>query len=163
MFTRILQWLPAVVVVLTIATASADSGFLPHAGPLPLRFRAPPPPAVEHAKPAVIAPVPATIALPAPTMPSAPPETNNVTIKLAATTNAPAIEFVARDPDTTTPAVPVADKVISPQMLIQYFTTSTNAGVAPAGPGPRAPISFTPPPVTAPVTPPVKTPPSASP
>lgn len=152
MFGRAYQLMPAVVTgILMVLTARAEPGYLPWAGPLPLRFRVATPPVSEHAKPAIVAPSPPAIALPAPTMPSAPMETNKVNSKPAAITNAPPVEFTARETDLTPPATNVADKVISPEMLIQYFTMPTNGATNAASVGTRAPVRFTPPPVTPPV------------
>lgn len=164
MFGRIHQWLAAVVVVgiLKVATAWADAGYLPQAGPLPFRFRIPPPPVAEHLNAPPAPPPPAPIALPTPPMPSAPPETTIATparmVKpvAVAVTNGPALEFEAREPLTG----PAPDGVISPQMLMQYFTPSSKTATNAASLGVVAPIGFTPPPVTAPAPPP---PPSGKP
>jgi hypothetical protein len=73
-----------------------------------------------------------------------------------AVTNGPALEFEAREPLTG----PAPDGVISPQMLMQYFTPSSKTATNAASLGVVAPIGFTPPPVTAPAPPP---PPSGKP
>jgi hypothetical protein len=71
--------------------------------------------------------------------------------KPATTTNA--LEFDAREPISDLGSAAAADGVISPQMLIKYFTAPSNSV-------PRtmvSPVGFTPPPVT----PPAPTPPAA--
>jgi len=164
MFGRIHQLLPAVVGFLGVATAWADAGYLPQAGPMALRFRVPPAPVAEHphAPPAPTPPPPAPIALPSPSMLSAPPETTNAAptmiFKPAPMTNAPALEFEAREPISGPGPTAAQDGVISPQMLIKYFTTPTNSSTNAAVRGVVSPIGFTPPPVT----PPVPTPPTVS-
>ncbi|HEY3861333.1 MAG TPA: hypothetical protein VGO59_05540 [Verrucomicrobiae bacterium] len=157
MSLRIYQlWPMAVAGILGAAAARASAGYLPLDGPMPLRFRiAPPPPVFAEppppppAHPFLLAP----IELPSPPMPSPPAETNNVppakavrpTPPAASATNAPAVEYDARDPlaDSKPPAVP--DGVVSPQMLIRFFTgpapAPPNAGIA----APSGPVGFTPP------------------
>jgi hypothetical protein len=87
-------------------------------------------------------------------MPSAPPEATNAAPakieKPVAVTNGPALEFEAREPLTgPTPASP-PNVVISPQMLIKYFTTPPPAATNAASVGAVTPVGFTPPPVTTP-------------
>jgi hypothetical protein len=88
-------------------------------------------------------------------MPSNPPDASKATNTPPAsviTTNGPALEFDARPP-----ILGVApEQVVSPQMLLKYFTTSTNAGIGAntnaAGHattlGVIGPLGFTPPPLT---------------
>jgi hypothetical protein len=159
MFGRIHQLLPAVVGVLWVATAWADTGYLPLAGPLPLRFRHLPPPV---AKPVIVAPPTnapiALIALPEPPMLYGPPAPTNATAVLPVTvTNAPALEFSAGE-SVVGPSTPAANAVVLPQMLIHFFTTSTNAATNATSVGVVTPIGFTPPPVLAPtLAPPAST------
>jgi hypothetical protein len=162
MFRRIHQLLPAAVGLLGVATAWADAGYLPLAGPLPLRFRLPPVLVAEHASDPLPPPPPAPIVLPTPPMPPEPPQTSNAAPakmdKPVAVTNAPALEFDAREPVTGPASATSPDGVISPQMLIKYFTVSANPATNAAGVAAVGPIGFTPPPVTAPAP----TPPAAS-
>jgi hypothetical protein len=161
MFGRIHHLLAAavgVVGVLGVTPAWAGAGYLPQAGPLALRFRVPPAPAAEHLNPPVAPPVPAPIALPPQPMASTPPETSNAASAnmlkpVVALTNAPALEYNAREPLTTA----VTDSVISPQMLIKYFTASPKTAPNANGAGVVTPVGFTPPPVTTPA--PTPTPP----
>jgi hypothetical protein len=162
MFRRIHQWLSAAVGVFGFATAWAASGYLPQAGPLPLRFRVPLPHITEHAEVPVAPPLPAPIALPAPPMPPAPPEVFNAApakaVKPVAITNGPPLEYNARESFSEPLPGASADAVISPQMLIKYFTPPANASTNAPGAGVAAPMGFTPPPVPAPPA----TPPSSS-
>jgi hypothetical protein len=157
------QLLPAMTGIMGVATVWADAGYLTHAGPLPLRFRVPPPPMVSPASAPVPAPFPppflppyfppVPIALPTPPMPSSSLDTsmtsNAPPVSIAAT-NGPALEFDARD--ATTP-----DAVVSAQMLLKYFPTSTNSSAtdstnAPSNDNPFglvSPLRFNPPTVTA--------------
>jgi hypothetical protein len=169
MFGRINQLLPAVVVgVLGMASARADTGYLPQPGPLPLRFRIPPLPIAEH--PGIpLPPTPppsAPIALPTPSMPSKLPETTNAppkTDKPEAVTNGPALIFEARELVTGPAPTSSTNAVISPQMLLQFFTTSTNAPAHAANAGVVTPIGFSPPPVATPApTPPAPGKPTSS-
>ena len=120
---------------MSVAIAPA-CGYLPQAGPLPLRFRPLPPPISDQD----IAPAPpvAPITLPSPPMPSKEP------VPIPAVTNAPPLEFKA---ETTPVQPPVAapEQVVSPQMLIKYFTapnSQTNA-VTNAAPKALDPVGFT--------------------
>jgi len=71
-------------------------------------------------------------------------------------TNAPPVEYNAREPIADIPQPSPADSVIVPQMLIKYFTSQNNS--TNAAPGARTQMGFTPPPVTVPVP----TPPASS-
>jgi hypothetical protein len=157
MFGRFRQLLPATAWVLGIASVWADAahvrqtGYLPQAGPLQLRFRAlPPPVSEENAQPAAPSPDP-RILLPSPPMPATP--TNSAVIQPV--TNGPAVEFNAREP---IPAAPTnaPEPVISPQMLIKYFMGSTNAvsNTNASAPGANGPVGFTSPLGTTPAPPP---------
>jgi hypothetical protein len=162
MFGRINQLLPAVAVgLLGMASAQADIAYLPRTGPLPLRFRIPPAPIAEHFGVLVPPPPPAPIALPTPPMPSRLPETTiapPTTDKPEALTNGPALKFEAREPVTGPAPTSATNTVISAQMLMQFFTTSTNSAAHAASAGVVAPIGFSPPPVTTPTP----TPPASS-
>jgi hypothetical protein len=157
MFGRIHQLLPAVMGILGAATAWADAGYLPQAGPMPLRFRVPPPPPAEHTDAPMPPLLPAPIVLPAPPMPSQPPESSNAppsnTGKPVAVTNGPPLEFNAREP-VAGPTIIAPDAVISPQMLIKYFTVPTSAATNAPIAAPVTPMGFTPPPVTPSAPPP---------
>jgi hypothetical protein len=89
--------------------------------------------------------------LPSPPMPSGQKEP---TATIPAVTNAPAVEMEARDAAKASPTVVAPEPVISPQMLIKYFTTSTNAVKSATTNMPAqeigAPVGFTPPLGTAP-------------
>jgi hypothetical protein len=75
----------------------------------------------------------------------------------AVVTNAPPVEYNARDFGNA--AVPVPpDAIVSPQMLIKYFTLSTNG----TGMSAAAPVGFTPPTVAVPGTPPPSSRPAPS-
>jgi hypothetical protein len=170
MFGYIHQLLPAMTGVLGVATVWSDAGYLPRTGPLPLRFHVPPPAVVQ-----VVAPVPppfpppflppyfppVPISLPTPPMPPTPPDmskTTNAPPASVAVTNGPALEFDAREPVTAPTAATSPDAVVSPQMLLKFFTASTNASTNVAGnaasSGAGAPFGFTPPPMTLAPTPP---------
>jgi hypothetical protein len=174
MFGYIHQLLPAMTGVLGVATVWADAGYLPHTGPLPLRFRLPPPPMVRQADapfpPPFLPPFfppPTLISLPTPPMPSRPPDTaktTNAPVLSGAATNGTALEFAAREPVTDPAPATGPEAVLSPQMLLKYFSTSTNASTHAStnaasnatSLGVVAPFGFIPPPVTmaAPTPPP---------
>jgi hypothetical protein len=140
----------------------SDAGYLPQAGPVPLRFRVLPPPVNDQVN-APVAPAPAPpapISLPSPPMPSALKQTTLVP-PIQAVTNGPALEFNAGETATGSVPVPVnaPEAVISPQMLIKFFTAPTNAVTNATAAGVEAPVGFTPPLVA---TPPPK-PPASSP
>lgn len=120
------------------ALASADTGYLPRVGPAPLRFQSVPKPATNHyllpprepvpepqpvaAKSEVKPPAPAVTA-------SAPGETTVISSQIPAS---------ATEPD---PVPGRSEDVISPQMLLRYFSKSTNGTSTSI----VAPIQFTPP------------------
>lgn len=169
MFGRIDQLLPVVVVVLGVATARADIGYLPMAGPPALRFRVPPPVAQRLPAP-VVPPLPAPILLPAPLMPPSPPAqsaTNQAApakmIKVVAVTNAPALEYDSRDFAPIPAPSNAPDAVISPQMLIKYFTQSAMPATNGVSAGTGVPLGFTPPSVAAPSVKPAPPPPAVVP
>jgi|HubBroStandDraft_2_1064218.scaffolds.fasta_scaffold402347_2 hypothetical protein len=159
MLGNIHQLLPAMAGVMGVATVWADTGYLARTGPLPLRFREEPPAIIKHINasfpPPFLPPYfppPTLISLPTPSMPATPPDTSQATNDPplpGATTNGAALEFVARRlvDDPAPPAGP--DGIVSPQMLLKYFTTSTNgspkAGRNPVSVGVIAPLGFTPP------------------
>jgi len=127
------------------------TGYLAQAGPLQVRFRAlPPPVSEENVEPAPAAPEP-RISLPSPPMPAAP--TNTAVVPPV--TNGPALEFNAREPVPGAAPDNVAEPVISPQMLIKYFMTPTNAvsNTNASAPGANGPVGFTSPLGTTPPAP----------
>ncbi len=144
MFGRLRHWAEGGAALLGLAFAvSASPGYLPAVGPAPLRFL----PAAQPAANLVKMPLP-----PPDPPPSAPPSTAVLPPAAAGTqakTNAPAagpLPATVLLTATNTPAAPEAapsgaDPRISPQMLLKYFTPSTN-GVAG---GIFAPLDFAPP------------------
>jgi hypothetical protein len=62
---------------------------------------------------------------------------------IQAATNGPALEFNAREPATGAVPVIAPEPVISPQMLIKFFTAPTNAVTNAAAEGVKAPVGFT--------------------
>jgi len=171
MFECIHQLLPAMAGVMGVATVWADGGYLPHAGPPALRFRDPPPPIVKQVNTASFPPPflppffppPTLVSLERPLMPFRPSNSSKSTndpVASGVATNGAALEFDAREPvlDPASPTGP--DMIVSPQMLLKYFTTSTNASPSLASNATSlrvvAPLGFTPPPVAtvAPTPPP---------
>jgi hypothetical protein len=149
MFERFRHFLPAAAWLFWAATAWADRGYLPVAGPLPLRFRVLPPPVSDQASaPAAPAP-PAPISPPLPPMPSVPKETAPVP-PIQPVTNGPTLEYNAREPVTGSAPVMAPDGLISPQMLIKYFTTPAKAATHATSAEAMAPVGFTPPMVATP-------------
>jgi len=135
--------LPAAVGFCGITAVWAGAGYLPEAGPAPLRFRVlPTPPPTNRVSQPV--PPPVSVKLPSPTSPTSPTPPGPAPVPA---TNAPApVEYNARDSGAIgTPATP-SDGVISPQMLIKYFTSSTNG----TGKIAVTPVGFTPPTVAVP-------------
>jgi hypothetical protein len=152
MFGRIHQWLPALG-FLGVASVWAEPGYLPQIGPMALRFRVPPQGVVDY--PRALPPPPAPLILPAPTMPIAPPaETSNAAptaiVMPVIPTNGPPLEFNAREPMNDFAPIAAPNGVVSPQMLIKYFTTQPNPGTNAPGTGATTPVGFNPPPVTLP-------------
>jgi hypothetical protein len=144
MFGRFRHFLPAAVWVLGVATAWADAGYLPLAGPMPLRFRVPAPPVSDQVNAPVAPAVAAPIILPTPPMPPGPKEPANAQ-PIQSVTNGAALEYNARPPAISSGPVMAPDPVISPQMLIKYFTAPTNAPVNANTEGVTGPVGFTPP------------------
>jgi hypothetical protein len=114
------------------ALAAASPGYLPCIGPASLRFRPVPAPVTNQfvlpapeplPEPAAIAPKPEIPTPPAPVI--VPPEPAAVTNQVS---SAPA-------------GSPPPDEVVSPQMLLRYFSKSTNGTSS----GIIAPMDFTPP------------------
>lgn len=141
--------LPAVFGILGIATVWANAGYLPQVGPVPLRFRIPPPLPVNQAA----APLPTPITLPTPPISSSTPETPQAgpEKEIVVPKPGPAVEIEAGAPAFIRPPVVAPDAVISPQMLIKYFMNSTNAPTNNA-PGVGVPFGFTPPAAGTPVS-----------
>jgi hypothetical protein len=156
------QLLPAMAGVMGVATVWADGGYLPHAGPPALRFRDPPPPIVKQVDTASFPPPflppffppPTLVSLQRPPLPSRPPDagkSTNDAILPGVATNGAALEFDAREPilDPGSPMSP--ESIVSPQMLLKYFTNSANASPSMATNATSlrvvAPLGFNPPPV----------------
>jgi hypothetical protein len=174
MLGSIHQLLPAMAGVMGVATVWADTGYLARTGPVPLRFMDSPVPIVKQVgapfPPPFLAPFfppPVPISLPTPPLPSRPPDTSNVTNDadlLVAATNGPALEFDAREFVSDPGSATAPEPLVSPQMLLKYFTTltnasanasanantnaSTNAASSVMSSGMVAPLGFTPPSVT---------------
>lgn len=136
MLDRLRHWAGAGAVLTGLAFGvSAAPGYLPVVGPVPLRFR----PAAHSETNLLIMPLPPPDPTPdfplsTPSTPSAPPATP-----------APA-PSTASLPATNTPAGPDADAAatepkISTQMLLRYFSRSTNGAAG----GIIAPVDFAPP------------------
>jgi len=141
----------------------AATGYLPQAGPVPLRFRPLPQAAAGQISQPVLlqgpaaAPLPPlSVKLPVPTAPAAPAAP---VIAPTPATNPPAVEYDARDFGPGTLPAPQPDLIISPQMLIKYFSPSTNGN----GVSGSAPVGFTPPTVAQPRTLPLPSRPTAPP
>jgi hypothetical protein len=140
MFGRFRHFLPAAC-LLGAATLWADTGYLPLAGPVPLRFRVLPPPVVEPASPPV---PPAPIELPVPPKPVESKEPM-VIPPIQPVTNGPPLEFNAREPAIGSAPVMAPDAAVSPQMLIKFFTGSPGAVTNSSNEKVMAPVGFTPP------------------
>jgi hypothetical protein len=176
--TQILLWVAAGL--LWAAAAQADLGYLPQAGPMPLRFRTTPSPATEKTvlaepppAPRIMLPVvPPPLQLPVPPMPGTNAPDTNAFIP-GSISNGPPVEYNARDAASETisgPAVPSPDPVVVPQMLVKYFTTGTNSSTNAAVSQPPTSIGFNPPSgsvptpkPTAPPAPPTKPTPAPAP
>jgi hypothetical protein len=111
----------------------ARSGYLPNGGPLPLRFRAAPVLSTNGFSPLP----PASVEIG-----QAPEEENDDLDDIQtgnspqAGTNAETFEASSAPP----PVRPPSDPVVSPQMLMQYFPSSTNSA-----PSVLEPVGFVPP------------------
>jgi hypothetical protein len=146
MFGRFRHFLPAAAWVLGVATVVADPGFadagyLPSAGPVPLRFRVLPPPAKEGVNAPVAPAPPAAISLPSPPMPVGPKEPTNAP-PIPALQNGPPLEYNAREPVTSAMPATAPDAVVSPQMLMKYFTPGPNPATNEIPVGAQAPVDF---------------------
>jgi hypothetical protein len=118
------------------AAIAPPTGYLPQAGPLPLRFRPLPPPISDQD---IMPPPPAPIILPSPPMPSKEP----TPAPMSSVTNAPPLEFKAETAPVQ-PPMTAPEQVVSPQMLIKYFMApnATNA-VTNASPKALDTVGFT--------------------
>ena len=120
----------------------AAGGYLPQVGPASLRYRPLPQPAARQISQRILFECPAAAPLPPPSVtlpvPTAPAAPATVPVPV---TNPPAVEYDARDFGGAAMRMPRPDLMISPQMLIKYFTPSTNG----SGTGAGAPVGFTPP------------------
>ena len=157
MFGRIHQWLPAMAGVLGVTTVWADAGYLPTTGPVPLRFRVPPPHVIQQIKelfpPAFLPPFfpsPTLISLPPP--PATPPDPSKgykVPDAPVAATNKAAVEFSTVQPVAELEPQPGPDGIVSPQMLLRYFRNSTktaaNSSTNASGSDALPPLGFNPP------------------
>jgi hypothetical protein len=151
MFGRFRHFLTSVACGMGIATIGASAatlpqplaqpGYLPQAGPEPLRFRAVPPPVPEPPA-APVPPPPAPIVLPSPAMPSTPKESANPPIQ--SPTIGPELDFNAREAEKAPVPASPPDTVISPQMFLKYFAPSSNGATnAPVtGTVPGEPVGF---------------------
>ncbi len=173
--------LPAMTGVLGVATVWADGGYLPSAGPLPLRFRVPCAPIVSQVNnsfpppflPPLFPPPPgsAPISLTTPPIPASAPD-NAIAAKGPAApgtaTNGLALGSDARRFVTGPASATAPDALVSPQMLLKYFTNSAsasgNVATNATSLGVIAPLGFTPPPVptAAPTPPPIGKPTSST-
>jgi hypothetical protein len=139
MFGRLRHWaeVGAALPVLAFAV-SAGPGYLPVVGPAPLRFRADLPPAANVVKMPLPPPEPSpaapTSAATAPTA-SADLQTN------AAPAAAPVLLTATNTPVTSEAAPGSSEPRISPEMLLRFFTPSTNRPAS----GVIAPLDFAPP------------------
>lgn len=134
------------------ATAAlwAGSGYLPSIGPAPLRFRSAPAAETNWAS------------LPAPILPDQMPVEEEPTNDLPAiapipesivTTAGPSAPATTENQQPSQASTPPANPIVSPQMLIKFFTpgTATNNSVTP-----QQSVGFRPPPPIAVPTPPIK-------
>ena len=144
MFGRLRHWAEGGAALLGLAFAvSASPGYLPAVGPAPLRFRPAAPPAANLVKMPLPPPDPPPAAPPsAAATPSAAAGTQaNTAAPAAAPSSATVLLTATNNPAAPEAAAPGSDPRISPQMLLRYFTPSTNG---PAG-GIIAPLDFAPP------------------
>ncbi len=155
MFGRTQIFLLVAAGLLSAAAAQADLGYLPQAGPMPLRFRTHTSPATEKAAlaeppppPRIMLPaVPPPLQLPVPPTPGTNAPDTNAFIP-GSISNGPPVEYNARDAASETisgPVVSSPDPVVVPQMLVRYFTTTTNSSTNGAVSQPPASIGFNPP------------------
>ncbi len=139
MFGRLRHWAEAGAALLGLAfTVSAGPGYLPVVGPAPLRFQAGSPPSANIIKMPLPPPDPPPSA--AKSASAAPPSAADAQTN-AAPAAVPALLTVTNNPVSPEAAPANSEPKISPEMLLKYFTPSTNR---PAG-GVIAPLDFTPP------------------
>jgi hypothetical protein len=140
MFGRLRHWAEAGAALLGLAFAvSAGPGYLPAVGPAPLRFRTDPPPATNVVKMPLPPPdpPPSTSAVATDTQTNAAPATPAA----AAPSAAPVLLTATNSPVTPDAAPASSEPKISPEMLLKFFTPSTNR---PSGEV-IAPLDFAPP------------------
>jgi hypothetical protein len=138
MFGRLRHWAEAGTALLGLAFAvSAGPGYLPVVGPAPLRFQAGSPPSANLVKMPLPPPDPPSSA--AKSTSAAPPSAADAQTNVAPAT---AVLLTATNNPVAPEAAPASSEPkISPEMLLKFFTPSTNG---PAG-GVIAPLDFTPP------------------
>jgi len=149
MFGRFRHFFPAAAWVLGVATVCAEAGYLPHSGPVPLRFRVLPPPVSDRVSAPVALAAPAPVSLPLPVMP-AEPKAPILVPAIQTITNEPAVEYNAREPVQGPAPFMGPDALISPQMLIKYFTAPVKVATNASPGGALTPVGFTLPLVTTP-------------
>ncbi len=147
MFGRLRHWADAGAVSAGLAFGvSAFPGYLPAVGPVALRFRPPP----QAATNLVRMPLPPPdLPAPPPPAPAMPPAATNSEAKLTPPA-APVLSTVASGPAVPDATPAGSEPKISTQMLLRYFSRSTNGTAS----GITAPVDFAPPP---PATPPSST------
>jgi len=124
-------------------TRIASRGYLPSVGPVPLRIRVPETPSTN------------LVHMPLPPVEPEPVITATPSEQIAAAKPAPPPRPAAPSPNTNAPVQteplgtpPTADPLISPQMLLKYFSHTTNGPAS----GVVAPMDFTPPASARPVS-----------
>ena len=121
--------------VLSVATAaSTGPGYLPRVGPAPLRFLAPPRVCTKRFVLPVPVPDPASVV---PQIEKMPPLPRPASSALELPGPMPQAESGPAQPQMETAP---ADAVVSPQMLLRYFTQTNNSAASVI-----APMEFTPP------------------
>jgi hypothetical protein len=121
-----------------VALASADTGYLPRVGPAPLRFQSVPKTATNHYE--LPPPEPTPEPQPVATKPDV--KTPTLAVKTPATTETTVISSQIPAPAVEPDSGPGrSEDVVSPQMLLRYFSKSTNGTATSI----VAPIQFTPP------------------
>ena len=143
MFGRLRHWAEAGAVFAGLALGvSAAPGYLPAVGPVPLRFRPTPPPAEALVQMPLPPPDPPS---PAPDIPSplsaAANTATNKTPPAASPSSVPVIATATNGPAQPDANPSGSEPRISPQMLLRYFSRSTNGAAG----GMMAPVDFAPP------------------
>jgi hypothetical protein len=115
-----------------VAAASTGPGYLPRVGPVPLRFSPAPRPRLNR----FVLPVPAPAPEPVPVVSQVEKAPPAHSLLLPPISPEPPAGVLAQPPVDSSPP----DTVVSPQMLLKFFSKSTNT--APSG---GAPVDFNPP------------------